>query len=98
MLYETYPSCLRFAKDFGVLFQQASSVACNGPIGSRPEPGARRIAPILLLPPGEVPERAARKPVGDLSANRGSELTAPAGTGRYKEKLDSPASHQEMPH
>ena len=32
----------------------------NEPFGSRPEPGANLIAPILLLPPGEVPEGRAR--------------------------------------
>jgi len=34
--------------------------ASNEPFGSRPEPGACLIAPILLLPPGEVPEGRAR--------------------------------------
>jgi hypothetical protein len=32
----------------------------NDPFGSRPEPGAWPFAPILLLPPGEVPEGRAR--------------------------------------
>jgi len=32
----------------------------NEPFGSRPEPGAYLIAPVLLLPPGEVPEGRAR--------------------------------------
>jgi hypothetical protein len=32
----------------------------NEPFGSRPEPGICRIASILLLPPGEVPEGRAR--------------------------------------
>jgi hypothetical protein len=37
----------------------------NDPFGSRPEPGASLIAPILLLPPGEVPEGRARvHPIG----------------------------------
>ena len=33
------------------------TVLCgNEPFGSRPEPGTYLIAPILQLPPGEVPE------------------------------------------
>jgi hypothetical protein len=32
----------------------------NEPFGSRPEPGIRLFAPILLLTPGEVPEGRAR--------------------------------------
>jgi hypothetical protein len=32
----------------------------NDPFGSRPKPGAYLIAPILLLPPSEVPEGRAR--------------------------------------
>jgi len=32
----------------------------NEPFGSRPEPGTHLIAPILLLPHGEVPEGRAR--------------------------------------
>ena len=28
----------------------------NEPFGSRPEPGTQLFAPILQLPPGEVPE------------------------------------------
>jgi hypothetical protein len=36
------------------------SDSCNEPFGSRPEPGARMIAFILLLSPGEVPEGRAR--------------------------------------
>ena len=35
-------------------------VSSNDPFGSRPEPGAYLIAPILMLPPGEVPEGRAR--------------------------------------
>jgi hypothetical protein len=37
-----------------------TGMAANEPLGSRPEPGARMIAPILLQPPGEVPEGRAR--------------------------------------
>jgi hypothetical protein len=37
-----------------------TGMAANEPFGSRPEPGARMIAPILLQPPGEVPEGRAR--------------------------------------
>jgi len=37
-----------------------SGLSCNEPFGSRPEPGASLIAPILELPPGEVPEGRAR--------------------------------------
>jgi hypothetical protein len=32
----------------------------NDPFGSRPEPGARLISPILLLPHGEAPEGRAK--------------------------------------
>ena len=59
---------------------------CNGPFGSRPEPGVQLLAPTLLLPPGEVPERAARRHIEDLPAERERDLTAPAGTGRYMGK------------
>jgi hypothetical protein len=46
--------------------------SCNEPFGSRPEPGANLIAPILLLPPGEVPEGRARG-VQDTVTSVGSE-------------------------
>ncbi len=39
---------------------RSTSNSRNEPFGSRPEPGARLIASILLLPPGEVPEGRAR--------------------------------------
>ena len=35
-------------------------LASNDPFGSRPEPGDQVLAPILLLPPGKVPEGRAR--------------------------------------
>ena len=37
-----------------------TGVSPNDPLGSRPEPGTNYLAPILLLPPGEVPEGRAR--------------------------------------
>jgi hypothetical protein len=40
--------------------ESASVSARNEPFGSRSEPGTFLIAPILLLPPGEVPEGRAR--------------------------------------
>jgi len=35
---------------------EPTGVSCNEPFGSRPEPGGYMLAPILLLPHGEVPE------------------------------------------
>jgi len=62
------------------------ALSCNEPFGSRPEPGAYLIAPILLLPPGEVPEGKA----GDRAQARRScaeaHSKAAAGNGRYKER------------
>ena len=45
-------------KEISVLLQTGNCGA--GPFGSRPEPGAQMSAPILLSPPGEVPEGQAR--------------------------------------
>ncbi len=45
-------------RSFWIILDTGSSG--NDPFGSRPEPGAHLIAPILLLPPGEVPEGRAR--------------------------------------
>jgi hypothetical protein len=43
--------------DLTPLFQQpAPALPDNEPFGSRPEPGAYRLAPILQLLSGEVPE------------------------------------------
>ena len=53
----TIQPLIRF-KFFPILFGDTTSV--NEPFGSRPEPGAYRIASILLSPPGEVPEGRAR--------------------------------------
>lgn len=38
----------------------AEEVSSNGPSGSRREPGTHLTAPILQLPPGQVPEGWAR--------------------------------------
>jgi hypothetical protein len=35
---------------------KSTSNSRNEPFGSRPEPGAQLIAPILRMPPGEVPK------------------------------------------
>ena len=59
------------------------------PFGSRPDPGACRIASVLLLPPGEVPEGRA----GDLSTP-----CAPLfRRGRYSEKPAHQLPTEESP-
>ena len=50
----------------------ASGSECNEPFGSRPEPGTYLMAPILRLPPGEVPKGRARG-VQDTAAQVESE-------------------------
>ena len=55
----------------------------NEPFGSRPEPGARLIAPILPLPHGEVPKGPAGAHLQSTCTCAPAHSKAGAGTGRY---------------